>query len=210
MFCSATAGAGPRHDAEHDPPDGQRQDPRRRRRARHRAALCPAQRSRTERTEIRLRARRMRRLHGADRRRRGALLRHPDRRLRRARHRDARRPRLARSSRSGAGGLHRGTGRAMRLLPQRHDHDHQGAAQCATLIRPRPRCCEALRYNLCRCGAHVEIMRAAMRRRAASPRRRIDDRARPAGQSRSSARIAVGRSPGRRRRGQPRSKPSSG
>ena len=35
---------------------------------------------------------------------------------------------LARSSRSGAGRLHQGTGRAMRLLPQRHDHDHQGAA----------------------------------------------------------------------------------
>ena len=34
-------------------------------------------------------------------------------------------------------------------------------------INPQPdrsrRCCEALRYNLCRCGAHVEIMRAVMR-----------------------------------------------
>ena len=30
-------------------------------------------------------------------------------------------------------------------------------------ILPRPRCMEALRYNLCRCGAHIEIMRAAMR-----------------------------------------------
>src|SRR3954469_8115286 len=48
--------------------------------------------------------------------------------MRRARHRDAGRPRLARASRSGAGRFHRGTGRAMRLLPQRHDHEHQGAA----------------------------------------------------------------------------------
>ena len=35
---------------------------------------------------------------------------------------------IARTSRSGAGSLHRRAGRAMRLLPQRHDHDHQGAA----------------------------------------------------------------------------------
>ena len=55
------------------------------------------------------------------------------------------------------------TGRAMRLLPQRHDHQHQGAAQPQLLTLPRPRCMEALRYNLCRCGAHIEIMRAAMR-----------------------------------------------
>ena len=66
-------------------------------------------------------------------------------------------------SRSGAAGLHRRTGRAMRLLPQRHDHRHQGAAQSQRLILPRPRCMEALRYHLCRCGAHIEIMRAAMR-----------------------------------------------
>ena len=51
----------------------------------------------------------------------------------------------------------------MRLLPQRHDHDHQGAARCATRIRRESEVLEALRYNLCRCGAHVEIMRAAMR-----------------------------------------------
>jgi nicotinate dehydrogenase subunit A len=33
---------------------------------------------------------------------------------------------------------------------------------------------EALRYNLCRCGAHVEIMRAAMRAAGTSPGRTID------------------------------------
>ena len=40
---------------------------------------------------------------------------------------------------------------------------HQGAAAA---INPRPteaEVLEALRYNLCRCGAHIEIMRAAMR-----------------------------------------------
>src|SRR5947209_3585604 len=70
----------------------------------------------------------MRDLHRADRRRGAAVRRDPDRGMRRARHRDAGRPRLARASRSGAGCIHRGTGRAMRLLPQRHDHEHQGAA----------------------------------------------------------------------------------
>src|SRR5260370_972450 len=69
----------------------------------------------------------MRGLRRADRRRRRAFLRDPDQRLRRARDSDARGPRLAQSSRSGAGSLHHGTGRAMRLLPQRHDHEHQGA-----------------------------------------------------------------------------------
>ncbi len=98
-----------------------------RRRARHRIALCAAQRPRLERTEIRLRARRMRRLRGADRRRRRAVLRDPDRGLHRARHRDARRSRHARASRSRAAGLHPRAGRAMRLLPQRHDHRDQGA-----------------------------------------------------------------------------------
>ena len=134
-----------------------------RRRSRHRIALCAAQRSRLERTEIRLRARRMRRLRRADRRRRGALLRDPDRGLRRARHRDARRPRLARASRSRAAGLHPRAGRAMRLLPQRHDHHDQGAVDALRLTRPRPRCSKRCVINLCRCGAHIEIMRAAMR-----------------------------------------------
>src|SRR6202048_725033 len=69
----------------------------------------------------------MRGLHRADRRRRGAFLWDRDQRLRRARYSDARGSRLARSSRSCAGGLHHGAGRAMRLLPQRHDHEHQGA-----------------------------------------------------------------------------------
>src|SRR3954449_4525129 len=68
----------------------------------------------------------MRRLRRADRQRRRALLRDPDRGLHRARHRDARRPRHARASRSRAAGFHPRTGCAMRLLPQRHDHRDQG------------------------------------------------------------------------------------
>ena len=60
-------------------------------------------------------------------------------------------------------GLHRGAGRAMRLLPQRHDHEHQGAAAAQSPHPSEAEVLEALRYNLCRCGAHIEIMRAAMR-----------------------------------------------
>src|ERR1019366_6677082 len=71
----------------------------------------------------------MRGLHRAHRRPCGALLRDPDQRLHRARHSHARRSWHARSSRSGAGRLYPGTGRAMRLLPQRHDHGHQGAVE---------------------------------------------------------------------------------
>ena len=63
--------------------------------------------------------------------------------------------------------------------PVQHAFIHEQAAQCgyclngmimsvkALLLRsPRPsepEVMEALRYNLCRCGAHVEILRAAMR-----------------------------------------------
>src|SRR5438874_8375046 len=70
----------------------------------------------------------MRHLHCPDRWRGGALLRYSDQWLRRPRHRDARRARHPRRARCGAAGLHRRTGRTMRLLPQRHDHDHQGTA----------------------------------------------------------------------------------
>src|ERR1700729_2201125 len=54
------------HDASSDPPFCQRPDPRVGRLSRHRPAPCATQRSRTERTEIRLRPRRMRHLHRAD------------------------------------------------------------------------------------------------------------------------------------------------
>src|SRR4051812_25316986 len=67
-------------------------------------------------------------LHRADGRCRSTFLRDPDWRLRGAADSDARRPGLARTSRSGAGRFHRGAGRAMRLLSQRHDHGNEGAA----------------------------------------------------------------------------------
>src|SRR5579864_4191570 len=100
----------------------------------------------------------MRHLHRADRWRLGSLLRHPDRRLR----------------------------WPLDRLGTRNDPDPvqqafiaEQAAQCgyclngmimttkALLLRnPHPteqETMDALRYNLCRCGAHVEIVRAVMR-----------------------------------------------
>ncbi|MEA2881782.1 MAG: nicotinate dehydrogenase subunit [Bradyrhizobium sp.] len=72
-----------------------------------------------------------------------------------------------------------GLGTRGRLDPVQRAFIDQQAAQCgyclngmimsvkALLLRsPRPserEVIEALRYNLCRCGAHIEIMRAAMR-----------------------------------------------
>jgi len=63
---------------------------------------------------------------------------------------------------SGAGCLHPRASRAVRLLSQRHDHHHQGATD-AQSTPSEHEVLEALRYNLCRCGAHIEIVRAAMR-----------------------------------------------
>src|SRR3954463_3581823 len=77
-------------------------------------------------------------LHRADGRCRSTFLRDPDWRLRGAADSDARRPGLARTSRSGAGRFHRGAGRAMRLLSQRHDHGNEGAAHTyAVPVRDR-------------------------------------------------------------------------
>jgi nicotinate dehydrogenase subunit A len=72
-----------------------------------------------------------------------------------------------------------GLGSRERPDPVQQAFIHEQAAQCgyclngmimsvkALLLRsPRPtetEVLEALRYNLCRCGAHIEIMRAAMR-----------------------------------------------
>ena len=50
----------------------------------------------------------------------------------------------------------------MRLLPQRHDHDHQSPVD----RNPAPSEAEirqALSGNLCRCGTHLEILRAVQR-----------------------------------------------
>ena len=81
-------------------------------------------------------------------------------------------------SRPGAEGLHRRTGRAMRLLPQRHDHQHQGAAE------PQPatfRDRSAWKRCAIICAAAARISRSCARRcgrRATSPRRWIDGRCR--------------------------------
>src|SRR5437867_2819420 len=71
----------------------------------------------------------MRCLHGSHRRARGPLVRDPDRLDRRSAHHHDRRPRHCRQAASAAARLHRGAGRAMRLLHQRHDHECRGAAR---------------------------------------------------------------------------------
>ena len=62
-----------------------------------------------------------------------------------------------------AGGVHRRTGGAVRLLHQRNDRGGRGAVAPA---RPGPRRAGqagALAGNLCRCGTHTRILRAVMR-----------------------------------------------
>ena len=89
---------------------------------------------------LRLRARPVRRLHGACRRQGGALV--PACRCpastATAEGRHARRPRHAATSRTGAEGLHRGAGGAVRLLHQRHDHGVGGACSPPTRSRATP------------------------------------------------------------------------
>ena len=93
------------------------------RRSRDAAALCAARQSRAARPALRLRPRPMRRLHRPCRRQGGALLRH----CRCPRCREQKIVTLEglgtpREAASGAAGLHRRAGGAMRLLHQRHDH----------------------------------------------------------------------------------------
>src|SRR5262245_17906316 len=71
----------------------------------------------------------MRRLHGAGERRADALLRNPGRFPQRQIHHHTLRHRQCRQAAQGAGRLHRRAGAAMRLLSQRLDHDHGGAAR---------------------------------------------------------------------------------
>ena len=74
----------------------------------------------------------------------------------------ARRPRHAGTAGPGAGRVHRRTGGTVRLLHQRNDHDHQGAAGPepeTTLAQAK----QALAGNICRCGTHTRILRAVMR-----------------------------------------------
>ena len=73
---------------------------------------------------------------------------------------------------------------------------HQGAAACATRILPKPKCSKRCATI---CAAAARISKSCARRCAPpviSPRRKIDGRAGVSDESRTSARIAVGRSPG--------------
>ena len=69
---------------------------------------------------------------------------------------------------SGAGGVHRRAGRAMRLLRRRHGDGGRCAARAASpTLDARARRKQALAGNLCRCGTHERILRAMVR----APRR---------------------------------------
>ena len=63
---------------------------------------------------------------------------------------------------SGAGGVHRRTGGAMRLLHQRHDHDRDRAARAESAAE-RARRAQGAGANLCRCGSHVRVLAAVLR-----------------------------------------------
>src|SRR3954470_9346808 len=100
-------------------PTRKRHAARRRRRRRHPASLCPEERSRAQRAEVRLRACAMRRLHRADRRQGRALVRHADLLGERSRG-DDRGPGHGEEAASDPEGVHRGAGLPVRLLRQCH------------------------------------------------------------------------------------------
>src|SRR5712671_7039329 len=109
-------------------PEDQWRRPEPVRRARYAPALSPAQRRRPQRPEVRLRPRPMRRLHGADRRQAGALVRDAGVRGKgiRYHHRGAGH---ARQAASAAARVHRRAGLPVRLLRQRHGDVGPGAAR---------------------------------------------------------------------------------
>ncbi len=109
----------------------QRRDPRSGRRRVDSSSIRAAQRPRSARPTIRLRARAVRSLYRHHRRRRDALVHHARRGGERRDH-HARRSREERHVASAAAGVDRRAGAAVRLLPERPDHDRQGAA------RPEP------------------------------------------------------------------------
>ena len=85
-------------------------------------------------------------------------------------------------------GLHRGAGRAMRLLPQRHDHDHQGAADAqpaSDRSRDRSKRCATIS------AAAARMSKSCARRcgpQATRSRRGTDGRPLPSGSERGFAR----------------------
>ena len=93
------------------------------------AGRLPARDRGPHRHQARLRRRRMRRLHGAGRRRAAPRLPDAGRELRRTPHRDDREPRrTGRPDERAAAGLPREARHAVRLLHARHDHERRGAA----------------------------------------------------------------------------------
>ena len=163
------------------------------------AALRAAQRPRPHRRQVRLRSRPVRRLHRADRRCAGALLRAF--RLKGAGRRvTARRSRLARRAASGAGRLHQGAGAAMRLLHQRHDHDDGGAARAHARSR-REEQSAARRQSLPLRLARARRARSDARgRKARGPGMGADIDAHAAARSPAAARFKGGRAHRRLRR----------
>ena len=69
---------------------------------------------------------------------------------------------IAGKAASGAEGLHRRAGRAMRLLHQRHDHAVGGVPRQEQEAE-RGRHQERARQQSCRCGTHARIVRAVKR-----------------------------------------------
>src|SRR5215467_8066877 len=110
-------------------PQGQWCDAQRAGGAGYAAALRAAQRSRTQRREVRLWARPVRRLHGVAGRQAGALVCHPDRLARPIRGHNAGGPRYGGQAASAAASLHGRAGGPMRLLHQRHDRVGEGTAR---------------------------------------------------------------------------------
>ena len=85
---------------------------------------------------------------------------------------DARRAWHDRGAASDPAGFHRRAGGAVRLLPQRHDHDRERRCSSAIPMPTKAEVRNELRYNLCRCGTHLEILRAVMLAAETKPRMR--------------------------------------
>src|SRR5271165_6379539 len=106
----------------------ERGDAKRRGRPGYAALIRAAQRARAQQSAFRLRARAMRRVHGPCRRHADAVLLLAGIGGGRDQGHDPGLPRHAGQAAPVAGGLHRRAGAAMRLLPQRLDHDRGGVA----------------------------------------------------------------------------------
>src|SRR5437870_5461921 len=123
--CSRVSVPRSSHDGHHR----QRPPPPGRSRARRAPALRAPERARPQRPALRLRSRPVRGVHGARRRRRRSRMRHARLVRRRQRGDDARRAGGARAAPSRPTGIRGRAGRPVRLLRERHDHDHGGAPE---------------------------------------------------------------------------------